>query len=58
MQLLGKYLEKYGTYESNGVAFSDSDEVWYMETIGGHHWAAKRVPDDCYVAAPNWFNIT
>ncbi|WP_281829625.1 MULTISPECIES: C69 family dipeptidase [Lactobacillus] len=58
VQLLGKYLEKYGTYESNGVAFSDSDEVWYMETIGGHHWAAKRVPDDCYVAAPNWFNIT
>lgn len=29
-----------------------------METIGGHHWAAKRVPDDCYVAAPNWFSIT
>lgn len=55
---MGKYLEKYGTYESNGVAFSDKDEVWYMETIGGHHWAAQRVPDDCYVAAPNWFSIT
>lgn len=58
VELLGKYLKKYGTYESNGVAFSDKDEVWYMETIGGHHWAAKRVPDDCYVAAPNWFSIT
>ncbi|MCI1926562.1 MAG: C69 family dipeptidase [[Lactobacillus] timonensis] len=58
VQLLGSMLEKYGTYESNGVAFSDKDEVWYMETIGGHHWAAKRVPDDCYVAAPNWFSIT
>lgn len=58
IQLLGKYLEKYGTYESNGVAFSDKDEVWYMETIGGHHWAAQRVPDDCYVVAPNWFAIT
>lgn len=58
VKLLGKYLEKYGTYESNGVAFSDKDEVWYMETIGGHHWAAKKVPDDCYVAAPNWFSIT
>lgn len=58
VQLLGTYLEKYGTYESNGVAFSDKNEVWYMETIGGHHWAAKRVPDDCYVAAPNWFSIT
>lgn len=58
VELLGSYLKKYGTYESNGVAFSDKDEVWYMETIGGHHWAAKRVPDDSYVAAPNWFSIT
>lgn len=58
VQLLGKYLEKYGTYESNGVIFSDKDNIWYMETIGGHHWAAKRVPDDCYVVAPNWFSIT
>lgn len=29
-----------------------------METIGGHHWAAQRIPDDCYIAAPNWFSIT
>ncbi|WP_251546670.1 C69 family dipeptidase [Limosilactobacillus caecicola] len=58
VQLLGQYLEKYGTYESNGVAFSDKDEVWYMETIGGHHWAAQRIPDDSYVVAPNWFSIT
>ena len=25
--LLGSYLEKYGTYEMNGIAFSDIDEV-------------------------------
>ena len=54
---LGKILEQYGTYESNGVAFSDKDEVWYFETIGGHHWAAIRIPDDAYVIAPNRFNI-
>ena len=58
VQRLGQLLEKYGTYESNGVAFGDANEVWYMETIGGHHWAAKKVPDDSYVAAPNWFSIT
>lgn len=58
VKLLGQYLEKYGTYESNGVVFSDKNEIWYMETIGGHHWAAKRVPDDSYVVAPNWFSIT
>ncbi len=28
-----------------------------METIGGHHWAAVRIPDDAYVVAPNRLNI-
>jgi dipeptidase len=50
-------LEKYGTYEPNGIAFSDKDEIWWLETIGGHHWAAKRIPDDAYVVAPNRMNI-
>ncbi len=55
---LGKLLEKYGTYEANAISFGDHNEVWYMETIGGHHWAAIRIPDDAYVIAPNRFNIT
>lgn len=50
---LGSLLERYGTYEMNGVAFSDADEIWFMETIGGHHWIARRVPDDRYVVMPN-----
>lgn len=29
-----------------------------METIGGHHWAAVKIPDNAYVIAPNRFNIT
>ena len=52
---LAELLEKYGTYESNGIAFNDSDEVWWMETIGGHHWMARKVPDDQVVLAPNQF---
>lgn len=54
---LGYLVGKYGTYEMNGSAFADHDEVWYIETIGGHHWAARRIPDDAYVAAPNRLNI-
>lgn len=50
---LGMLVEKYGTYETNGVAFGDADDVWYWENIGGHHWIARRVPDDCYVVQPN-----
>ena len=46
-------LEKYGTYEMNGMAFADVNEIWWMETLGGHHWIAKRVPDDQYVVMPN-----
>ena len=54
---LGSLLEKYGTYESNGIAFSDENEIWWMETIGGHHWIAKRVKDDEYVMMPNQLGI-
>lgn len=54
---LGALLERYGTYEMNGIAFSDADEIWWMETVGGHHWIARRVPDDCYVTMPNQLGI-
>ena len=54
---LASLLEAYGTYESNGIAFNDENEVWWMETIGGHHWMARRVPDDQVVIAPNQFGL-
>lgn len=62
VERLGALLEKCGTYEMNGIAFSDVDEIWWLETIGGHHWIAKRVPDDAYVTMPNqlgidWFDL-
>lgn len=53
VQRMGSLLEQYGTYEMNGVAFGDENEIWYIETIGGHHWIARRVPDDAFVAQPN-----
>ena len=50
---LGSLLEQYGTYESNGIAFNDENEIWWLETIGGHHWIAKKVKDEEYVIMPN-----
>ena len=50
---LASILEKYGTYEMNGIGFQDVDEIWWLETIVGHHWIAKRVPDDRYVIMAN-----
>ena len=57
VRILGELLERYGTYEMNGIAFSDVDEIWWLETVGGHHWIAKRVPDNCYVTMPNQLGI-
>lgn len=54
---LGGLLEKYGTYEMNGIAFQDKDEIWWLETIGGHHWIARRVPDNVYVVMPNQLGL-
>ncbi len=54
---LGSLLEQYGTYEMNGIAFQDVNEIWWLETVGGHHWIARRVPDDRYVVMPNQLGI-
>ena len=54
---LGELLEKYGTYEPNGIAFNDENEIWWVETIGGHHFIAKRVKDEEYVIMPNQFGL-
>ena len=54
---LGSLLEQYGTYEMNCIAFQDADEIWWLETIGGHHWIARKVPDDVYVVMPNQLGI-
>lgn len=54
---LGALLQEYGTYETNGIGFSDRDEIWWFETIGGHHWMARRVPDRAYVVMPNQLGI-
>lgn len=50
--MLSSIIEKYGTSETNGVLFSDEDEVWYLSG-SGHHWVAQRIPDDCYAVVAN-----
>ncbi|MFA6586439.1 MAG: C69 family dipeptidase [Bacilli bacterium] len=54
---LGMLHEKFGTNESNGIGFSDSKDIWWFESVGGHHWMAKRVPEDHYVVMPNQLGI-
>ncbi|KRL00077.1 dipeptidase A [Liquorilactobacillus capillatus DSM 19910] len=54
---LGHIVEKYGASETNGVLFSDQDEVWYMEIATGHYWVAQRIPDDAYAVVANQLAI-
>ena len=54
---LGKLHEQFGTYEMNGIGFQDKDEIWWFESIGGHHWMAKKVPDNSYVVVPNQLGV-
>lgn len=50
---LGEIVSKYGSSESNGILFSDQEEVWYFEIGSGHQWVAMRIPDDCYAVVSN-----
>ncbi len=57
VELIGKYVEKYGASEANGICFSDLNEVWYMEIGSGHHWIAVKVPEDSYLIVANSMRI-
>jgi len=52
-RLLGDVITEQGAAEGFGVAIADADEVWWLETASGHHWAAARIPDDAYFVASN-----
>ncbi len=50
VERMGQLLEKYGTYESNGMAFSDKDEIWWLEntrwtSMGSYSYPRRRL---CY----------
>lgn len=54
---LGQLVSTQGAAETNGVLFSDLNEVWYMEIVSGHHWVAQRIPDDAYAVVANQLAI-
>lgn len=45
VERLGALLAKHGTYEMNGIAFSDEQDI------------ARRVPEDYYVTMPNQLGV-
>ncbi|WP_105257768.1 C69 family dipeptidase [Pseudoalteromonas sp. T1lg88] len=57
IQLLGQYIEQYGSAEVNGVTIADVNEIWYFENGSCHHWLAVKVPADSYLVVANAMRI-
>jgi dipeptidase len=54
IRLLGHIIETAGVSDEGfGVALSDRNEIWYLETASGHHWVAQRLPADSYLVSAN-----
>ncbi len=53
---LGDNVAEYGARTDNYI-IADPEEVWFYEEYQAHHWAAVRVPDDCFVVEGNSFRI-
>ena len=41
----------------NGIAFQDVHEIWWLETIGGHHWMARPRPTTAMWSCLNQLGI-
>ncbi|GBG05358.1 C69 family dipeptidase [Lactobacillus rodentium] len=57
VERLGKIVQEHGAAEANGILFADRDEAWYMEIGSGHHYVARRIPDDSYAVVANQLAI-
>lgn len=53
---LGENTEKYGARTDNYI-LADPNEVWLYEEYHGYHWAAARIPDDCFIVEANSFRL-
>ena len=53
---LGENTEKYGARTDNYI-LADPNEVWLFEQYQGYHWAAARIPDDCFIVEANSFRL-
>lgn len=53
IELIAKIVDEKGSAEGNTVIAADENEIWYMEIISGHQYAAIKFPDDKFAIFPN-----
>lgn len=56
IEWLGEHASVYGVRTDNYI-LADPNEAWLYEEYQGYHWAAVRVPDDCFVIEANSYRI-
>ena len=56
VELVGSLTETYGA-RGDIYILADPQEAWLIEQYQGFHWAAARVPDDCFVVMANSFRL-
>jgi dipeptidase len=57
VDLVERLFNQFGLGEDGSFAIADPNEIWVFQIGGGHHWAALRVPDNCYVIHDNTFRM-
>lgn len=58
VEIAAQLLTKYGYWSpARNYSFVDRDEAWLMNVVKGHHFVAKRVPDDEVVLISNYLAI-
>lgn len=53
VEKLAAIIDKYGAGENNSLMIGDTNEVWYVEILSGHQYAAVRMPADKVSVQPN-----
>ena len=55
IEFVAKVLDEKGSAEGSIIVIADQNELWYMEILSGHQYAAIKYPDDKYSIYPNMY---
>ena len=58
VRIIGECYDRYGIGYPSGVGIADAQEMWYLESGGGHAWAAMRIPAGAFFVAANSYNLS
>ncbi len=57
VKIIGALYDRYGCAYPSGVGIADAREMWYLESGGGHMWAAMQIPPNAFFLAANSYNL-